>query len=56
MKLYFPVIYRDVILRGKKKYLSVFQYLNNVNEINIKEYMTINSLIKKVMGFRFWNN
>jgi len=47
--IFLPVIYRDkVILRGKKKYLSVFQYLNNVNEIKIKEYMTINSLIKKV--------
>jgi hypothetical protein len=46
---FLPIIYRDkVILKNKKKFLSVFQYLDNSNIIKIKDYEEISKIIKKV--------
>ena len=45
--IFLPLIYRDkVILKGKKKYLSVFQYLNNQNIINDKLVSKLKKIIK----------
>ena len=46
---FLPIIYRDkVILKNRKKFLSVFQYLDNSNIIKIKDYEEISKIIKKV--------
>jgi|TARA_B110000037_G_scaffold221809_1_gene294078 hypothetical protein len=46
--IFLPLIYRDkVIFDDKKKYLSVFQYLDNSNIIKRKHYEEIRTIIKK---------
>ena len=46
---FLPIIYRDkVILKNKKKFLSVFQYLDNSNIIKVKDYEEISKILKKV--------
>ena len=47
--IFLPIIYRDkIILENKRKFLSVFQYLDNSNIIKIKDYEEISKIIKKV--------
>jgi len=47
--IFFPPIYRDkVILKNKKKFLTVFQYLNKQNLIKKKYYDEISNIIKKL--------
>jgi len=47
--IFLPIIYRDkVIFTNKKKFLSVFQYLDNSNVIKTKDYEELRKIIKKV--------
>ena len=47
--IFLPIIYRDkVILEKKKKFLSVFQYLNNSNIIKKNQYIQISNILKKI--------
>ena len=56
--IFLPLILRDrVILSGKKKFLSVFQYLDNSNVINDDFYDEFKNILKNLYKkFNFWDN